>query len=522
VGSGYKYHKVLKSDMKHSKDILQEIILRENKGILEFNVYELSGNDTKTFVGYHQFPVEAGKKYVLEYSDGIAVKLAPEYESRAYDAGFSMQDASFSYQCPVTGGHISLNFLSDGSAVASLMKQAGPGMWKGTAWENFSSYDDAIHWASTTKEFTGIGGKAPDKPKKLPKSKIKPGVTAPEIGDLLGKKLGFKYEHEFTDGKGEPTVQFISADKSKDINVGLSGKVHYNWQYIAFPDTGEISWGTTDFPTWQDFVTFVTKKTIVKPTKKVNPKYPILDYTPFPQDKKLRSVKKPMPWSGYDYAEWGKKSGYPPKSTIQLMSGDKKIIEEMGWYVATDQNNAYYYHNKDNDRVFFFVDGTAKFIHHTWKPPQEHNFESIKSLMEFLWSGYQAKLDPVKPKEIPKSPTAVSDMPYSGTDYAALGKHEKLESYHTRHLVPSDDAVMKKMGFASMFTPPIKTGHYWYQKVGEAVVARFFGSGTAEVSDPIPKTFNTVKEAMEYLWNKYKQTPVKENLYKEIMSVLCQ
>ena len=181
--------------------------------------------------------------------------------------------------------------------------------------------------------------------------------------------------------------------------------------YVTTDD--EKAWGATVFPTWKEFEHFAVNKSLIPPSKKAKQVPSMPTFTPWLQTKELTSVSSPQPtpepppkifpsasdsvtYSGFDYVDWGKDSGFQPQTTIQLVPKDHKVMERMGYKLTlTPTDNAYSYENDAKDTIQFFVDGIAKYHNHKWKPDQPQVFDSIKLAMQYLWQEYN-KQNPVK------------------------------------------------------------------------------------------------------------------------------
>lgn len=242
-----------------------------------------------------------------------------------------------------------------------------------------------------------------------------------------------------------------------------------------------------------------------------------------------------VPYSGVDYKVLNLSLNNSPYQPIRLNQFDEGVLNDIGFEYKSqivignvkigDQiiyNEGY----KDSlgRKIFFYADGTA--IYHMSIVDPGTKWNDIKTLLGYLWQTTDwSKVPEFKKKNIkwkshakPVIPTKSGDMPYSGYDYSLLSSLYDQSPIQSTFISQADENVMTKMGFVRKTedTTDIPFQRF-YEKGREKMY--FFSDGRASYWDGTdgPKYFNTVKEGMQFLWNKH--TPYIEEIatYKNFM-----
>ena len=154
-------------------------------------------------------------------------------------------------------------------------------------------------------------------------------------------------------------------------------------------------------------------------------------------------------------------------------------------------------------------------------PMSEHDFDSIPAGLNTI-EGWMGK----DKKDVPSS----SEVPYSGVDYAEALKDSVPPSYSI-HLNVEDEETLKKIGYTKhevegQHASPFKIA---YEKGSSRIF--FHANGTADYwKDEHGKTatFHTIKEAMQFLWDKNgpngtPQASLEEKIsYKSMMRAMLE
>lgn len=108
----------------------------------------------------------------------------------------------------------------------------------------------------------------------------------------------------------------------------------------------------------------------------------------------------------------------------------------------------------------------------------------------------------------PEPPAKSGDMPYSGYDYSLLSTLFNENSTQTIFLTELDNETLNSIGFKPQVNPtaPNISFQKFYTNGNEKIY--FFADGRASYwkgpsQDDGPHYFNTVKDAMKFLWNKH-------------------
>jgi hypothetical protein len=139
------------------------------------------------------------------------------------------------------------------------------------------------------------------------------------------------------------------------------------------------------------------------------------------------------------------------------------------------------------------------------------NFQAVLNKMHIIdsWKGDKAKKFWGGDK---------SEVPYSGFDYVEFYKTKKTPSNMSIQLEPADQKVMEDIGFKLNNMPSTSVSYkyaYINEKDKNERMFFFAGGGVAPGASywtdnlGVEKYFPTVKEAMQFLWDKYAPTKKK-------------
>jgi hypothetical protein len=244
--------------------------------------------------------------------------------------------------------------------------------------------------------------------------------------------------------------------------------------------------------------------------------------------------KGEMQFSGFDYSMLSKQQGIPSQAPISLIAEDESALKSLGFVKKEVQSQAgynYIYYSKLDTkkeevvRVLFRADGTGQVWDLNGNPLSKpavdattHVFAgSIQQCMKFLWDNYNT----------PKKLTKTGEMPYSGTDYKEWYKSfwSDIPSHSSISLKPDDTDTMEKIGFHKENVPSEEAAFkIGYHKPETGEVAYFFANGKASywINGDGPKYFNTAKELMQFLWDKYAGF-IEENVsFKTLMKAMLE
>ncbi len=180
-------------------------------------------------------------------------------------------------------------------------------------------------------------------------------------------------------------------------------------------------------------------------------------------------------FSYYDYGGWAKNTSHSPDSTIRLINKDESLMKKIGFSLNKDENNVYYYFNKEDIKVFFFVDGHAEIIRNNGELT---NFPTIEKAIFNLWEQFYIK----KKKE----------------DAELL---PIIDNFNVR-LPESKEQILKSLGFNLVE----KDGSIYYVNSNWEIT--FYRNGYTSIRDlktgKIINSFYTHDEAIDYLKNNLK------------------
>ncbi|HQI44846.1 MAG TPA: hypothetical protein PLC59_02055 [Bacteroidales bacterium] len=180
-------------------------------------------------------------------------------------------------------------------------------------------------------------------------------------------------------------------------------------------------------------------------------------------------------FSYYDYGGWAKNTSHSPDSTIRLINKDESLMKKIGFSLNKDENNVYYYFNKEDIKVFFFVDGHAEIIRNNGELT---NFPTIEKAIFNLWEQFYIK----KMKE----------------DAELL---PIIDNFNVK-LSESKEQILKSLGFNLVE----KDGSIYYVKSNWEIT--FYRNGYTCIRDlktgKIINSFYTHDEAIDYLKNNLK------------------
>lgn len=239
-----------------------------------------------------------------------------------------------------------------------------------------------------------------------------------------------------------------------------------------------------------------------------------------PPQKPLPDTSEMVPYSGIDYANLTTKTmGLKPSSTIFLSGMDHETMEEMGFHSQTTGTAPSRRYVKGKEMVAFYGNGTAKYWPN-YKEAKNTPFSTVKSAMEFLWAKHK------KPK---------SEMPASGADYKSWHETNMPDAPKDMSIEMNliDTELLEKIGFHKQVGTSAQASHsgksndqIYYQK-GDTndpnkETVQFLANGKANYWDTrlgpkAFKKFESIKDALQFLWNKHKPT-IKESFYKNYMT----
>lgn len=364
------------TDGKSSANVKEVVVVFPNH-TLNFYLYDTTSTDR--LLGVSEFESLSYGIHALEdFKHLIKLHLAHDLEPELTSHGFAYVPDKLRYEHVLGNGglKIYINFFATGKAQAQLMEpdSSTSDGFEEVKEKTFVSFYDAILWAAH-KNF-----------------EIQPQpVTSVDVKKVM-KDLGLENE-----GYLSQNVMTFKDNKVKIINVDLkSGKVDYNFLYVANEETGELLWGKTIFSKWSEFMGFLVGKAQVKPTVGE------LTYTPHPTTKGVPKIPPPgqgppikgkiqgkakaptMPFSGFDYEGWAKDKPYNPTATIKLVPDDDMMLQKLNWAAVQSGDGVYYYtHHKTGDKVYFFVDGHAQIIPKVGNPI---TLSKVKMALAMLWA----------------------------------------------------------------------------------------------------------------------------------------
>lgn len=358
--SKWEYVRKMGADKKTTMNVSEKIVIFPNHSMY----FYLIDNSTTDWFGICEFDNVKDGINSLEGQGpkGIALVLTPDLDAHMHQRNFIHNPNTGRYESTmqVNGQSISITFYGDGMALMQAIKKTGTGDFDITSEKIFNNFFNAINWASD-KDLS-----APDD---ISVAKtIKP--VAKETVDKLMTSMGFVSE-----GTGVLGERYRNKENSKKFMVNLgSGKVICDFEYIYNFETGELRWGQSIFKDWDEFMEWLSKKTVKPPTKG------LISFTPHPNEG-LPVYPMPMPFSGFNYHGWASGKGHPSKATIALIPQDDKTMHKLGFTRGITNEGALYYRNKKGDVVYFYVDGSGSII----EEGNKIHYSSVQTLMEELW-----------------------------------------------------------------------------------------------------------------------------------------
>lgn len=242
---------------------------------------------------------------------------------------------------------------------------------------------------------------------------------------------------------------------------------------------------------------------------------------------------KEVPYSGANYQL--SFTGMSPYQTMRLNTFDEATLFDMGFeyypqlFIGnTKMGDPVYnqgYRTIKGKRLFVYGDGAAVYQSSDNDPGMK--FETIKAALQYLWEGMdwsghsELAKNTIKWKlsAKPEPITHSGQMPYSGHDYSLLSTLFNNPPNKATVLAPQDSETMHSMGFESQAVNTTDPAFKIVYKKGNEEMY-FFSDGRAAYwtgkTGP-QQYFNTVKDAMQFLWNKH--TPYIEEVasYKTFM-----
>lgn len=220
------------------------------------------------------------------------------------------------------------------------------------------------------------------------------------------------------------------------------------------------------------------------------------------EPEKSSAAQGEMPYSNFDYKGHFELANEPPEKSVWLTPMENDTMSKMGFFIhevpdaGETMRRAY---ARGDERMIFLASGTVNYY------PNEqgatHSFSSFKSAMLFLWG---------------KSKKSSDEIPYSGTDYKEW--YNKFWPDTPKNaaisLKPEDTMTMEKMGFHKIIMNTEEPAFKISYNGPNGQVMYFFASGLASYwkNGEGPKYFNSVKEAMQFLWDTHEKSPEQMEL----------
>ena len=207
--------------------------------------------------------------------------------------------------------------------------------------------------------------------------------------------------------------------------------------------------------------------------------------------------------------------------SIALPPDKEELLKSIGFHRLENNGVIWYEKAGEGQWVMFYKDGHAT-IKDKITGTEVDYFDTASSAIKSLASKYF--------NTSKKKPKATGEMPYSGTNYkidfskAPSGVDGDKVSIK---LVDEDEKTMTSMGFHYVYNPD-ETEEYRSSYVKSEETVYFYANDTAEYRDisdvddkghEISKVFNSIKEAMEFVWNKHMPF-IEESFFKDLVEVL--
>ena len=210
-------------------------------------------------------------------------------------------------------------------------------------------------------------------------------------------------------------------------------------------------------------------------------------------NKKVLAGTEDMPWSGMNYPIWW--NTQPSNVPLGLTTFDEATMKSMGWIPSKWGGGIVY--QKDLERMAFYKDGVASYWSNFNSGGVTQTWPSVEDAIRWLWKNKNTS-------NIQSS----KEVPYSGLDYKIYynSVYSKVPKNQSVVLIPEDKQTMKSMGFVEYVdTTAGLAFNVMYEKSDTKEKAFFFASGRASYwqDQDGPHYFNTPKELMQFLWDKY-------------------
>jgi hypothetical protein len=204
--------------------------------------------------------------------------------------------------------------------------------------------------------------------------------------------------------------------------------------------------------------------------------------------------------------------------SVPLPSIKEETLKTMGFHRLENNGVIWYEKTGEGQWVMFYKDGHATIKDKITGTELEY-FHTDDEAITYLKNKY-FKTSKSKPK-------ATGEMPYSGKDYQDWWATywPDVPSNNAISLLPEDTETMKQMGFEKIQhqdEDPDPKYKFVYKKTDGPEMMYFFASGKAAFwkdSQDGPYYYNTVKDGMQMLWDKYMPF-IEESFFKDLVNVL--
>lgn len=208
--------------------------------------------------------------------------------------------------------------------------------------------------------------------------------------------------------------------------------------------------------------------------------------------------------------------------SIPLLSLEEEKLKSLGFVRLQNNGVTWYEKPGEGQWVMFYKDGHAN-IKDKITGTEVDYFNTAAEAITFLSNKYFKTSKK-------KTPTVTGEMPWSGGDYNV--DLDKIPpgvdaANMSIRLLHADEKTMASIGFKYVWNPD-ETEEYRNSYVKSEETVYFYANGSAEYRDisdvddkgnEISKVFNTVKEAMEFVWNKHMPF-IEESFFKDLVDVL--
>jgi len=219
----------------------------------------------------------------------------------------------------------------------------------------------------------------------------------------------------------------------------------------------------------------------------------------------------------YDFLKGGAK--YTPTSIQEAIEEVKKLgfEEKKGLSIPGVD-----FYKKDGNTTHQVIFDKGKMTYRQFHTDEDKNIKTIKEWTKDVDEGLRQVKEEIQPTPETSKSEDTSKVPYSGTDYKE--KYKNLEPHKVIELNMDDEHILEKIGFEKMGS---EYNSWWYQKGQDQL--QFYADGIAKLWEYTEeggytvKKFNTVIDAMQYVWDKYKKSPgdippLKESAYKTFIN----